>query len=185
MTGRRHDPQRRERIVDAAIDVVAERGVPGTTARAVAAAADVPLGSVTYHFSGVDELLRLAFDRVATRVHARFDATLAAADPAVPGAAEEAVVRIICDEALGFDRDVLLMIELYVHALRRPEFRSVVQQWMERSRSALRRHFTPDAAAEIDALIEGMILHQHLGTETFREDRVRRAVRRITADSRR
>ncbi|MDF2847508.1 MAG: TetR family transcriptional regulator, partial [Oerskovia sp.] len=44
MTGvRRVDPDRKDRIVDAALDVIAEHGVGGATHRVVAAAADVPL----------------------------------------------------------------------------------------------------------------------------------------------
>ena len=47
---RRVDPNRRQRIIDACLDVIAERGVAGTSHRIVAEAADVPLGSMTYHF---------------------------------------------------------------------------------------------------------------------------------------
>jgi len=54
---RRYDPERKSRIVDAAIEVIAEHGVAGTTSRRIAAAADVPLGSLTYHFNGLDDLL--------------------------------------------------------------------------------------------------------------------------------
>jgi DNA-binding transcriptional regulator YbjK len=41
---RRYDPGRRERLIEAALDVIAESGVAGTTHRRIAAAADV-LGS--------------------------------------------------------------------------------------------------------------------------------------------
>ena len=64
---RRHDPQRRDRIIDASLEVIAEHGVAGTSHRRVAAAADVPLGSMTYHFEGMDELL----DDVLTRLKER------------------------------------------------------------------------------------------------------------------
>ena len=54
---RRVDPDRKDRIVDAALDVIAEHGVAGATHRTIAAAADVPLGSMTYHFENLDEVL--------------------------------------------------------------------------------------------------------------------------------
>lgn len=54
---RRYDPDRRQRIIDAAIRVVAGRGIAGLSHRAVAAEADVPLGSTTYHFASLDDLL--------------------------------------------------------------------------------------------------------------------------------
>src|SRR5690348_6027543 len=65
---RRYDPERKIRIVDAAIDVVARNGVAGTTMRRIAAEADVPLGSLTYHFTGLDDLLAQAFERHAERM---------------------------------------------------------------------------------------------------------------------
>src|SRR4051794_24296750 len=65
---RRHDPDRRRRIVEAAVDVIAEHGVAGTTHRLIAAAADVPLGSLTYHFTGLDDLRTQAFARHAERM---------------------------------------------------------------------------------------------------------------------
>src|SRR4051812_25534850 len=65
------DPARRERIADAAIAVVAERGIEGVTHRAVAAAADVPLGSTTYHFATLDDLLAEALRTAAEHNIAR------------------------------------------------------------------------------------------------------------------
>jgi TetR/AcrR family transcriptional regulator, regulator of biofilm formation and stress response len=36
---------------------------------------------------------------------------------------------------------------------------------MRRSRSALERHFSPDVSRQLDALIEGLTIHQALDTE--------------------
>jgi TetR/AcrR family transcriptional regulator, regulator of biofilm formation and stress response len=44
---RRYDPSRRNRIIDACLDLISQNGVAGTTHRKVADAADVPLGSMT------------------------------------------------------------------------------------------------------------------------------------------
>lgn len=60
---RRHDPERRERIIEAAIRVVGAHGIAGLSHRSVAAEADVPLGSTTYHFASLDELLVAALRR--------------------------------------------------------------------------------------------------------------------------
>src|SRR3954454_19445732 len=65
------DPARREKIANAAIALVAERGVEGVTHRAVAAAADVPLGSTTYHFATLDDLLAVALHTAAEHNVAR------------------------------------------------------------------------------------------------------------------
>jgi AcrR family transcriptional regulator len=44
-------------LVDAARAVIAERGLHATTVRDVAAAGQVAVGTVTYHFSGIAEVL--------------------------------------------------------------------------------------------------------------------------------
>lgn len=54
---RRYDPERRQRIIDAAIRVAGQKGLAGLSHRSVAAEADVPLGSTTYHFKTLDELM--------------------------------------------------------------------------------------------------------------------------------
>lgn len=48
---------RRPLIVEAARSVIADRGLFGTTMRDIAAASGVSLGTVTYHFSGIAEIL--------------------------------------------------------------------------------------------------------------------------------
>lgn len=50
-------PLRRKMLVEAARSVIATRGLHATTLRDVAAAGDVAVGTVTYHFSGIAEVL--------------------------------------------------------------------------------------------------------------------------------
>src|SRR4051794_15442032 len=56
-TRRRPPEVRRRMLVDAARAVIAERGLHATTVRDVAAAGEVAVGTVTYHFSGIAEVL--------------------------------------------------------------------------------------------------------------------------------
>src|SRR5690606_39302608 len=58
---------RRNRIARAAITVIAERGINALTHRMVAAEAGVPLGSTTYHFATLDDLVAVALDEAARR----------------------------------------------------------------------------------------------------------------------
>lgn len=78
---RRYDPERRDRIIDAAIRVAGERGIAGLSHRSVAAEADVPLGSTTYHFASLDELLIAALRRTNENFAAVLRASPALADP--------------------------------------------------------------------------------------------------------
>ncbi|TDC25957.1 TetR family transcriptional regulator [Streptomyces sp. 8K308] len=175
---RRRDPDRRERIIAACLDVIAEAGVAGTSHRRVAAAADVPLGSMTYHFSGMDELLHEAFARFARSVSDRFERRMAAAEDVE--AARRAVVAIVTEEAFGTRRDLVLTHELYTLAAREPAFRKLTNAWMARSRAALERHFDPTTARLLDALIEGLTIHRALDTEPQDPAVVVAAVERLT-----
>ncbi|WP_437314947.1 TetR/AcrR family transcriptional regulator [Sorangium sp. So ce385] len=174
---RRHDPGRRERLVTTALDVIAEQGVAGASHRSIARAADVPLGSTTYHFASIDELLAAAFTRHAEAVASRFEARMRAARDRE--AAVELLVEHLTADLLGSPRDLVLGVELYVAAARRPALRAVTQAWMLRSRRALELHFDPVTARELDALIEGLVLHSALSTDPMTAEQIRRAIRRF------
>lgn len=176
---RRTDPDRRDRIIDACLEVVAEHGVAGTTHRKVAVAADVPLGSMTYHFEGMDELLRLAFERFSQSMSQRFENRMAAAT--TRGEALDAVTAIISDDVFTDDRELVLTHELYTFAARRPEYRTLTRNWMAASRRALERHFDPATARLIDAAIEGLTIHQAFDPAPRTQLDVPAVVRQIAA----
>lgn len=180
--GRRNEPGRRDRIIDACLEVISRFGVAGTSHRKVAAAAGVPLGAMTYYFDGMDDLLNEAFTRFATTVSDRFAQRMnAAVDTA---AARAAVSAIIVEDVFGDDRELVLSLELYTLAAREPAYRAITSAWMERSRAALERHFDPGTARLLDALIEGLTIHRALDAHARdpREvvDEVAQAVARIT-----
>jgi DNA-binding transcriptional regulator YbjK len=175
---RRSDPGRRDRIINVTLDVIAERGVVGTTHRAVAAAADIPLGSMTYHFQGMDDLLAEAFTRHADRIAERFEARLAGAH--TKAEAVQSVVDLVVVDLAESSADIVLTFELYTLAARRPALQSVTQSWMARSRLALERHFDPATAGYLDALIEGISIHRALNPIPMSVADVREAVTRIT-----
>jgi DNA-binding transcriptional regulator YbjK len=177
--GRRNDPDRRDRIIDACLDVVARSGVAGTSHRKVAAEAGVPLGAMTYYFHGMDDLLREAFTRFATSVSDGFERRMAAASDVE--AARDAVVAIILQDVFGDDRGLVLSHELYTLAARDPAFRTITAGWMERSRAALGRHFDPMTARMLDAVIEGLTIHRALDAQERDPHEVELAVRRITS----
>jgi TetR/AcrR family transcriptional regulator, regulator of biofilm formation and stress response len=158
MATRRFDPDRRDRIIEATLDLIAAEGVAGTSHRKVAALADVPLGSMTYHFAGMDELLHEAFTRFATRISDRFERRMTEASSIE--SVKEAVVEMIMEDTYG-DRDALVLtLELYTLAARQAKFRHLTHDWMMRSRRALERHFDPDMARQLDALVEGLSIHR-------------------------
>lgn len=64
---RANDPQRREKIIQATLEAVKLYGIHAVTHRKIATLAGVPLGSMTYYFSGIDELLLEARSAVLLR----------------------------------------------------------------------------------------------------------------------
>jgi len=174
---RRYDPGRKSRIVDAAIEVVARHGVAGTTMRRIAAEADVPLGSLTYHFEGLDDLLAQAFHRHAERMSPLYEAHF-------DGVRDregfiDAVTDLIHGDAGADPRDWAVAYELYLAALREPALRTVTEAWMRRSRAVLERFVDPVTARGVDAMIEGMVMHLTLSTATFDRADTREIVARL------
>jgi AcrR family transcriptional regulator len=60
---------RRGLIVEAARTVIAERGLFATTTRDIAEAGDVSVGTLTYHFSGIAEILGAVLDQEMTEFY--------------------------------------------------------------------------------------------------------------------
>ncbi|GIE98293.1 TetR/AcrR family transcriptional regulator [Paractinoplanes rishiriensis] len=174
---RRHDPERKSRIVDATIEVVADHGVAGATSRRIAAAADVPLGSLTYHFAGLDDLLGQAFQRHAERMSPAYEAQFAGVHDRASFI--DAVTGLIHNDAGSGARDWAVAYELYLAALRNPALRTVTEAWMRRSRGVLERFVDPVTARGVDALIEGMVMHLTLSTATFDPADTRAIVTRL------
>ncbi|ASO21666.1 DNA-binding transcriptional regulator YbjK [Actinoalloteichus hoggarensis] len=164
------DPERRDRIIEAALDVIAERGVAGTTHRRIAEAAGVPLGSMSYYFTGMDEVLFEAFSRLTSAMSTRYrDLISQARDRQQAGAA---VVEIISGAAYGTPREMRLTLELYAYALRRPQLVEVMRDWMAASRASLSMHFTARTARALDALIEGLTIHDAMDATPMRRSDV-------------
>jgi len=159
---RRYDPDRKTRIVEAAVEVIAEHGVAGTTHRRIAAVADVPLGSLTYHFAGLDDLLAQAFRRHAERMSRDYEAHFAGVSTRTGFI--DAVTDLIHGLSDDDPRDWAVAYELYLAALRDPALRSVTELWMRSSRRVLERFVDPTTARGVDALIEGIVMHKTLST---------------------
>ncbi|HTJ36306.1 MAG TPA: TetR family transcriptional regulator [Dactylosporangium sp.] len=176
MSTRRHDPDRKDRIVDAAIGVIAEHGVAGTTHRLIAAAADVPLGSLTYHFNGLEDLREQAFRRHAERMSVIYEAHFRGVETREQ--LVEAVTDLIDGDAGASGPDWAIAYELYLAALREPALREITETWMRTSRAVLERYMDPTTARGVDALIEGLVMHKTLSTGPVSRQDIRAIVDR-------
>jgi DNA-binding transcriptional regulator YbjK len=170
---RRHDPRRRERVLDAALDVLVDEGVAGITHRKVAARADVPLGSVTYHFATLTDLCAQAFARYVEQRTAEYEALftqVASRDDLV-----DVLVELV-EAGPSRHRSAVLGFELHLAALRDPALRALTGRWTRSSRAVLARFTGPGAAARLDALLEGMIMHRLLSDDGEAREATRAAI---------
>ncbi|HEX5565446.1 MAG TPA: TetR family transcriptional regulator [Streptomyces sp.] len=176
--GRRYDPDRRQRIVDAAIRVVDRSGIAGLSHRAVAAEADVPLGSTTYHFSGLDDLLVAALRQVGAEWLADLERWEADADPGQPLAEE---VAGLVERWLSGDRGrAVLEYELYLAALRREAVRPIAAATLDEMTRVLCRRTRDEATARaLTGLVDGLMLQHLLTGRPVDRDEVRSMVERV------
>ncbi|MGW0738084.1 TetR/AcrR family transcriptional regulator [Streptomyces sp. NPDC002851] len=178
MVARRYDPDRRGRIIDAAIRVVGRSGIGGLSHRSVAAEADVPLGSTTYHFKNLDDLLVAALRQTNegfAKVVREHSACLA--DPDCDLAAE--LARLTGDWLDGDRAGAELEYELYLAALRRPALRPVAAEWCTDVAELLALRTDPTTGRALLALLEGICLQVLLMGGEYEEEYAREALARI------
>ncbi|MFD9331667.1 TetR family transcriptional regulator [Streptomyces sp. NBC_00828] len=174
---RRYDPERRQRIIDAAIRVVGAKGIAGLSHRSVAAEADVPLGSTTYHFKTLDELMVAAL-RQANEGFAKVVAARGAfEDPRADLAGE--LAALIGEWLAGERTGVELEYELYLAALRRPALRPVAAEWVQGLAEPLARRTDPLTARALVALVDGICLQVLLTGTAYDEGYAREVLGRV------
>ncbi|WP_405932693.1 TetR/AcrR family transcriptional regulator [Streptomyces sp. NBC_00827] len=174
---RRYDPERRQRIIDAAIRVVGAKGIAGLSHRSVAAEADVPLGSTTYHFKTLDELMVAAL-RQANEGFAKVVAARGAfEDPRADLAGE--LAALIGEWLAGERTGVELEYELYLAALRRPALRPVAAEWVQGLAEPLARCTDPLTARALVALVDGICLQVLLTGTAYDEGYAREVLGRV------
>lgn len=177
---RRYDPGRRERIIDAALRVIAADGMAGLSHRTVAAEADVPLGSTTYHFGSLDELLVAALRRCNENFVQELRGSEALAEgPAGPAGLAEELTRLLGRWFAGERGAIELEYELYLAALRRPALRPVAAEWTEEAVELLSRRTDPETARALVALMDGVCLQVLLTGGTFDAPYTREMLTRI------
>lgn len=129
MTSRSADRGRevRQRLLQAAAELIVERGWGGVSTRMVAERAEVGAGLVHYHFTSVQVLLSAAAVGVMRDVCGSLEALLDRAS--TPVEALELLVSSL-DEYTGDDAVSVLFVETYLAATRDPQLRGEVAEVM-------------------------------------------------------
>lgn len=155
--------RRREALLQAAVELIAEGGVPAVTHRAVAARAGLPPSTTGYFFASINDL---AAEALRVRMQRTVDDFLGLIGPTTDAdSLLHAVGHLPVDQQVE-----LTQVTLYLEASRNPAMRGPVADAVETSRALaenlLRTIGLPNAAAAsaaFVALFQGFML-QHLAT---------------------
>ena len=120
--------RRRDALLRAAMEIVAESGTTAATHRAIASRAGLPLATTSYFFSSIDELLEEATRRFTSDRASELDAV----SRAIPDRASyDDTAALFAEVLLTGDRMVeLAQIEAYLHAARSSHLREAVAEAM-------------------------------------------------------
>ncbi|TCC20922.1 TetR/AcrR family transcriptional regulator [Kribbella speibonae] len=156
---------RQEAIADAAIHLVATRGLRGLTHRAVDTEAGLPPGSTSYYLRTRNALLTACVHRMLTRDVAGMP----------PPGADPVELMVAMTAGLAQDRpdDLVARYELSLEASRQPELRAAIVDGGRQLRAMLAQLLAglgvpdPEAAAwPVAAMLDGLMYDRVAGTGT-------------------
>ncbi|WP_197093676.1 TetR/AcrR family transcriptional regulator [Nonomuraea sp. SBT364] len=157
----------RQRLLNAAAELIPERGWTAVSTRILAERAGVTPSVVHYHFPSLPALLNEAVITGLRRALAESDAFLESAR--TPAEAVEALLASV-EQFTGADPASLLTTEAYLAATRdealRLEIRGVLEEFRDRLGRWLGERGVPapvETAAVLAAVVDGLILHRGLG----------------------
>jgi AcrR family transcriptional regulator len=175
-------PDRQERILQAVVDLLAQRGISGVSMRAVAREAGVALGLVSYHYEDKASLIRAALHRIEEQ-----DLAMVQPDPSLsPTSRLRAALRRVADQEFLTTEYLSLRLQLWALAQVHEDYEKIntaAQQRYREGLAALIQAARPDLsqaecgrrATDIDVLQNGMWLTALLGLDRAS---VRRSVAR-------
>ncbi len=175
-----NDADRQERIAEAAIRVVADRGVEGLTHRAVAAEADVPLGSTTYYFATLEDMLAAATQRAADAARADL-IEWSRSQPADVDIAI-ALAAWLVDLSGPARARTIAEYELYLASVRRPALQPISGAWSRLYADVLSERVGPRSARLLSLLADGLLLASLVGGQPLDQADVEAVLRHALAE---
>lgn len=155
MTARRDPEARRQQIITAAVRAIAEVGVGNVTHRRIAALAGVPLGSTTYYFPTLEDLVAAALREATEYSRAGLEtwAEELTVSRDLPATFVDLARRYLADR-----EQALLEYEVCLAAARAPELRPAAQLWIDGLRGICARFAGPERGFALAALLDGFLL---------------------------
>ncbi len=154
--------ERRETIIRAATELVPEVGSDNVTHRMVAERADVPLGSTTYYFDSIDDLVHEALHAIAESTRSdleQMEERLSTADDVV-----RELSQVIWEYLQNRDQ-LMYWNELYTSANHRPELAEMALLWSDGLIRILNKHMNNKAAQATAMFIDGTLLRVNVSDD--------------------
>jgi DNA-binding transcriptional regulator YbjK len=158
---------RRDAIADAAIHLVATRGLRGLTHRAVDAEAGLPPGSTSYYLRTRSALLTACVNRMLARDISAAPPITARAEPL------ELLIEMVVGLARDRPDDLIARYELSLEASRQPELRAAIDQGGRQLRAILAQALeglgipnAEEAAWPAAAMMDGLMYDRVAGAGT-------------------
>lgn len=129
--------QTRERILRAAHDLLVERGYVALSMRGVAAACDIRMGHLTYHFPTREHLISALFDAIIRSYEHAFEAIME--EPAIPPATRLGNLCVLILDDIGTRRTTRIFPELWALSNHDPFVAERMYDMYGRARAALMR----------------------------------------------
>ena len=172
LTSRKRAPEARRRaILNAAIDVIVEKGAAALTHRAVAVRAGVSLGSTTKYFSSIEDLRESAMDALVREMDAgvdAFESELEACDDV-----ESYCIELAC-EYLQDVRQVRADVALLNAGARDDGLREIALRNPDRLIAVLAPHFGAERAMALELCLEGALVHSALRSTPIDKEVIQR-----------
>lgn len=166
----RHTGRTPVALLEAALKVAAQHGVRGITHRKVVAQAAISLGSTSYYFASLDELVLEAFRHFSKLERERHDGLFETADSR--DEIVDAILQLVVTQSANTERAILLY-ELYAQGVRDHRYAEIVCDWSRMMAARLEARYSREVAAHIEVLIEGLTFQQLMGASALSDARAR------------
>ncbi len=160
----------------AAGEIITEAGTAALTHRAVAARAEVSLGSTTKYFSSIDDLREAALQYLAQEIDQELATIDFAGIATNPEHAAAELHRFLCDR-----HAVHATIALLASGATDPQLRSLARRWDDRFIELLTPHIGHAQATAIAVYFNGATLHAGLDEEPLSRDALTAVIRALVA----
>ena len=149
------------------LELIGEHGIAGLTNRSIAAAAGISPGTLTYHFSGQEELVREVLENFVTEETSRLQSVTTALEDATVDVETAARMAVAVIEEAVTRREQIGQFEIYLHAARNVDVRDAVSRcyraYDELSAAALKSLGASEPhvlAPALTALLDGVELRR-------------------------